>query len=256
MRKAGSRKRYDLVLVHGLLNIHRWSRRFLDRCLEYWESGRVYVVYLNPPADIGHMRLRHGTVTLVGRNDLTAGTGSVDVQVEYLASKVDILRQRCGLSRPFDVIAHSMGGIVARRYMAGHPEEVAALVTLGTPHQGSPLAEDYRWLGTLLKAQDAFANLTPSWIARFNQAHPLDGSGKVYTVRANASCGLNWGVSGELLVGGIHLRWRYNTGSDGLVPAASAVIEGATHIADLDGFNHLDLVRRPEVVDICAPFLP
>ncbi|HEY8415660.1 MAG TPA: alpha/beta fold hydrolase [Thermaerobacter sp.] len=254
--KAAGRKRYDLVLVHGLLNMHRWSRRFLDRCVEHWGSGRVYVVYLNPSMDIWRKRLPRGAVTFIGRNDFTGGTQAVDVQAQYLAAKVAALRRRCGLSRPFSVIAHSMGGIVARRYMAVYPEEVAALVTLGTPHHGSPLAEDYRWLGILLRAQGALANLTPSWLARFNQAHPPGRHGPVYTVRGCGRLGLNWGVLGELLAGGVHLRWRYGTRSDGLVPEASAVIEGAVHIADLHGCDHLDLVRRPEVADLCARYLP
>ncbi|HEY8415794.1 MAG TPA: alpha/beta fold hydrolase [Thermaerobacter sp.] len=220
MKPSGS-KRYDLVLLHGLLNMHRWSRRFLDRCVEHWGSGRVYVVYLNPPMDVWHKCLPHGTV-----------------------------------SRPFSVIAHSMGGIVARRYMAVHPEEVAALVTLGTPHHGSPLAEDYRWLGVLVGARGAFANLTLSWLARFNQAHPPGDHGPVYTVRGYGRPGLNWGVLGELLAGGVHLRWRYGTRSDGLVPEGAAVIDGAVNIADLHGYHHLDLVRRPEVADLCARYLP
>lgn len=255
VRARGS-KSYDLVLVHGLLNIHRWSRRFLERCVEQWGSGRVYVVYLNPPLQIWRKQLGHGTVTFIGRNDLTAGTRTVDVQAQYLAAKVRALRSRCGLSRPFSVIAHSMGGIVARRYMADHPEEVAAVVTLGTPHHGSPLAEHYRWLGSLLGAKGAFANLTPSWLARFNQEHPPDRYGPVYTVRGYGRPGRDWGVLGELLVGGAHLHWLCGTRSDGLVPEGSAVIEGAVHIADLPGYHHLDLVRRPEVADLCARYLP
>lgn len=254
--KARGSKSYDLVLLHGLLNMHRWSRRFLDRCVEHWGSGRVYVVYLNPPMHIWRKQLPHGTVTFIGRDDLTAGTQPVDVQARYLAAKIGALRRRCGLSRPFSVIAHSMGGIVARRYMADHPEEVAAVVTLGTPHHGSPLAEHYRWLGILLRAEGAFANLTPSWLARFNQDHPPGRHGPVYTVRGYGRPGRDWGVLGELLAGGAHLRWLYGTRSDGLVPEASAVIEGAVHIADLTGYHHLDLVRRAEVVDLCARYLP
>ncbi len=59
-----------------------------------------------------------------------------------------------------------------------------------------------------------------------------------------------------MLVGGAHLHWLCGTRSDGLVPEGSAVIEGAVHIADLPGYHHLDLVRRPEVADLCARYLP
>ncbi|MBD3328978.1 hypothetical protein GF357_00585 [Candidatus Dojkabacteria bacterium] len=44
-----------------------------------------------------------------------------------------------GLSNPI-IIAHSMGGLVARAYIANEGE-TALLVTLGTPHLGSPLAK-------------------------------------------------------------------------------------------------------------------
>jgi len=40
------------------------------------------------------------------------------------------------------LVGHSMGGLVARRLLYLHqPENFGRLVTLGTPHQGSPLAD-------------------------------------------------------------------------------------------------------------------
>lgn len=39
-----------------------------------------------------------------------------------------------------DLIGHSMGGLLARKFTIDHSEKVGALVTLGSPHQGAPLA--------------------------------------------------------------------------------------------------------------------
>ncbi|MDL2269228.1 alpha/beta fold hydrolase [Desulfosarcina sp. OttesenSCG-928-A07] len=43
---------------------------------------------------------------------------------------------------PIHIVGHSMGGLVARRMLALYqPENFGRLVTLGTPHKGSPLAD-------------------------------------------------------------------------------------------------------------------
>lgn len=39
-----------------------------------------------------------------------------------------------------DIIAHSMGGLVARRFILEHPGQVAKLITIGTPWLGAPKA--------------------------------------------------------------------------------------------------------------------
>jgi len=50
----------------------------------------------------------------------------------------EFVRQKVG-NRPFDIVAHSMGGLVARIYLRDHEggKRVARLVTMGTPHRGS-----------------------------------------------------------------------------------------------------------------------
>lgn len=65
--------------------------------------------------------------------------GSIRARGERLAAAV---RARFG-DRRVHVVAHSMGGLDAREAIARHglDANVAALVTLGTPHRGSPLAD-------------------------------------------------------------------------------------------------------------------
>ena len=40
---------------------------------------------------------------------------------------------------PIVVVAHSTAGLAARRFAADHPDRVAGLITIGTPHLGAPL---------------------------------------------------------------------------------------------------------------------
>jgi len=70
------------------------------------------------------------------RNETTAG---------YLETKIDEITNATKISK-VDLVAHSMGGLVARSYieMGGYERKnVDQLITLGTPHHGSPLAYLY-----------------------------------------------------------------------------------------------------------------
>jgi hypothetical protein len=82
----------------------------------------------------------------------------------------------------------------------------------------------------------------------------MAGNGKMYTIRGNAD-GNSFGWAGELQIGWQILSKVHETDSDGLVPHASASIEGADHIADFPEYDHYDLVRQPEVVTAAARYL-
>ncbi|HRL76689.1 MAG TPA: alpha/beta fold hydrolase [Candidatus Accumulibacter phosphatis] len=65
---------------------------------------------------------------------------SIDDYVEPLARRIDAVLAQTGADRLL-LVGHSMGGLVARRYLQRcGSARVARLVTLGTPHQGSQLA--------------------------------------------------------------------------------------------------------------------
>lgn len=61
--------------------------------------------------------------------------GEIDGFARQLADLVD---QVAGAG-PVDVVGHSMGGLIAARYMADHPGRVRALVAIGTPFHGTRL---------------------------------------------------------------------------------------------------------------------
>ncbi|MFH1139167.1 MAG: alpha/beta hydrolase [Pseudomonadota bacterium] len=256
-----SSKKYDLVLVHGLLNKHRWSPAFLDVCLRAWGSGRVFVVFTNSAATVETKILNDRRYTAIGRDDHTAGTADIPTQTAYLENAVKILQAGHGLSAHFDLIAHSMGGLVSRHYIHRNPDVVAGLVTLGTPHQGSPLADSFEWAGFFLGAREAIKALRPESAARFNETHPasaarlLDG-GAIQTIRGNCPAGDCFGWGGELALGWRVLKTFYNLDSDGLVPQASALLAGAGHLADFNTFDHQALAREPSVAAAAAACLP
>ncbi|GAB4334325.1 MAG: hypothetical protein Kow0089_03470 [Desulfobulbaceae bacterium] len=253
-------KRFDLVLVHGLSNKHRWSEDFLRECLEIWGSGRVFIVYTGTSSEVLEKEIDSRKIVYAGGDGSDAGRVSIEKQATIMASRIDELEKRYGLRTPFSIIAHSMGGLVARRYIAEHPGEVADLVTLGTPHHGSPLAESFQWMGFFLSATEAIEDLKPENMERFNTAYPvakapLAEGGRIYTIRGVPEGSDCFGWSGELLFGWQVLAKAYDTGNDGLVPEDSALIEGAIHIGDFPGFDHYHLVQRAEVVKKAAEYL-
>lgn len=66
--------------------------------------------------------------------------GSIDDYAPIVAAGVQRLREATGAER-IAIVAHSMGGLAARAYLARHGHDgVAALVTLGSPHRGTWLA--------------------------------------------------------------------------------------------------------------------
>jgi triacylglycerol lipase len=177
------------------------------------------------------------------------GAASIEVRARALAACVD------GAGQRVDILAHSMGGLDARYAIArlGVARRVAALVTIGTPHRGTPMADlTADLLGKLGIARaldlagfdlEALHALTSARMERFNAEVP-DARGVAYrsvvgvvrrTRRANPL----------LLPGYLWLRERAGD-NDGVVPASSqrwgevmAEIE-ADHWAQIGWSRHLD----------------
>jgi len=57
----------------------------------------------------------------------------ISTNISTLESKINTLGD---VPFTWDIVAHSMGGLVARGYARDHPDAIDKLVTLGTPHQG------------------------------------------------------------------------------------------------------------------------
>ena len=68
-------------------------------------------------------------------------TRAVDALADQIAEKLDGLMARHGFDA-LHIVGHSKGGIVARRYVQhyGGDKHVKSVVTLGSPHHGTPTA--------------------------------------------------------------------------------------------------------------------
>ena len=129
-----------------------------------------------------------------------------------------------------DLIAHSLGGLDARYALSklGLATRVRSLVTIGTPHRGTPLAT---WgeagpLGALRKAGKAIGInlhaldwLTPAALEKFNAEVP-DAPGVRYACVVGGIRNESTGV--PLAISPVHHYLRRVAGAnDGLVPIAS-----------------------------------
>lgn len=164
-----------------------------------------------------------GHVVHVARVSPTAGVAR---RAAELAAQVRRIGGRV------NIIAHSMGGLDARYAIAelGLADAVASLVTVGTPHFGTPLADSgasvlgdlqatRRLLGTMGLNLDGLYDLTTPHMAAFNRKvvdHPnvlyasVVGSVNHRLLPVNA-----------LLAPGYAFLWRRAGANDGVVPAAS-----------------------------------
>lgn len=68
-------------------------------------------------------------------------TRSISYLAQHIAEKLEGVCARYGLER-FHIVGHSKGGLIARTYIQSHggDRRVKSLITLGTPHHGTPLA--------------------------------------------------------------------------------------------------------------------
>jgi triacylglycerol lipase len=150
-----------------------------------------------------------------------------------------------------NVVAHSMGGLDARWAIArlGLARKVVSLVTIGTPHLGTPLADlgaglaGRGVLGALRRAGmevAGFHDLTSPRIEEFNRAVP-DARGVHYASVVGAPARRR-DVSPVLVPTFLWLG-QSQGGNDGMVPAASQrwgeVLReiGADHFAQV-GWSH------------------
>lgn len=259
IKKPARQKKYQLLLVHGLANPYKWSDEFLDEVAGCFGSGNVFIIALNKSTAVKTKTVNGKLIYICGDDRVFhAGKDSIETQAGFMKEKTDIL-SNYGLSKNFNIIAHSMGGLISRRYTYLQPGRVVSLVTLGTPHHGSELASDLALIAKIAGSGKAAHELLPDAMKSFNSKYPVSTSpladeGAIYTIDARCD-GKNFGTFGEIYPGYMILSLKYGMQSDGLVPEGSAKIDGATHIASFDGLNHLDLILRREVAEKAVEYL-
>jgi triacylglycerol lipase len=199
--------RYPVVLVHGIvgfdeIKFFRWKRGYFGGIAQHLEAMgvTVHLARLPPLASVPERAAR---------------------LAEFIRS-LDAPR--------VNIIAHSMGGIDARYAITkmGVADKVASLVTIGTPHHGTPLAE-LGQIGPALTARalvkrlglpsDSLDWLTPGQMATFN-VEIADAPNVVY---ASVVCRAGQGLRSRnplLIASHAYIKTRAGT-NDGLVPAWS-----------------------------------
>jgi pimeloyl-ACP methyl ester carboxylesterase len=186
-----------------------------------------------------------------GENNYTAGADFAGTQAYYMKQKISLLQSTKGLSDPFNIIAHSMGGLISREFIHENPFKVKTLVTLGTPHKGSPLAVDCDFVSYFINAVDAVDDLEPGWVQGvFNQEFPAPGplapGGAIYAIGGDADGWDCWGWGGELVLGWNVMMLR-RMDNDGLVPNDLCYMDGIPLVYRFGSYDHYDLVLKPDV---------
>ena len=206
--RGAHRPRYPIVLAHGVMGFD-----------ELRIAGRSHV-YFRGVAD--YLR-GQGLTVYVARVDPSS---SVAERAAQLAEQVRMIPER-----RVNIIAHSMGGLDARFAISklGIGHRVASLITIGTPHHGTPLADHgvsllgnrlrLRALGRLLGMRlDAFDNLTTEYLCTFNR--DVSDAKRVWygSVVGRAPEGP---LTHPVLRPWRHLIQQWTGDNDGLVPVSS-----------------------------------
>lgn len=112
--------RYPIVLHHGLLGFDQIL--FIDY---------FYQIKATLQADGHVVRATH-----------VPTVNSIEVRTEHLARQIDAILAETGAAK-VNIIAHSLGGLDARHLVSvhGYGDRIASVITLGTPHRGTPVAD-------------------------------------------------------------------------------------------------------------------
>jgi pimeloyl-ACP methyl ester carboxylesterase len=179
-----------VLLVHGVLcNRAVWGP--LQRRLRAAGFAPIRAVNLEPPA------------------------AEIDAVAVQLQSELAALRRE-SQGRRVAVVAHSMGGLVARAAMRrGASDSISQLITLGTPHHGSVLA---RFVPG--PAGEQFQPRSP-WLQALNAQESLSA---------------------------VPVTSIYSEHDNLIAPAQSAILEGAESLA-LRSLGHFAMLRSPVALE-------
>jgi predicted alpha/beta hydrolase family esterase len=148
--------------------------------------------------------------------DLEPLFGDLDSYAARVVQELRDLQQR-GNGAPVAIVAHSMGGLVARAALRSlAPGTISRIVTIASPHHGTTIARLFRAFPTRQMRPES------PWLSALNASQ-----------------------EGQLPIPVISI---YSLHDNLIVPARSAVLEGARSHA-LRGLGHLSLLRARESLD-------
>ena len=137
-----------LVVAAGVLTVALVSRTSPAPAREPAAQDRPGPVLLVPGygGGTGSVQALADELTADGRDATVVelpgdGTGDLALSADALGAAVDAARERTGADS-VDLVGYSAGGIVARLWVAdGHADVVRRVLTLGSPHHGTSLAD-------------------------------------------------------------------------------------------------------------------
>lgn len=233
--------RYPVVLAHGLLGF------------DEIRIGRSRHGYFR---GVSERLEKEGCIVHACR---VAKTASIADRAAELAAFV-----RGIPAKRVNLVAHSMGGLDARYALSklGLSGKVASLVTVGTPHLGTPLADlgaglerrarVWSALARLGVTVDAFHDLTTARMGEFNAAVP-DARGVLYASVVGAPPHRRE-VSPILVPSWLWLE-RLAGANDGMVPADSQRWGEVVRRIGADHFAQIGWSRRFDAAELYVELL-
>jgi triacylglycerol esterase/lipase EstA (alpha/beta hydrolase family) len=192
---------WHLPRASAATRIYPDSRQVPVLLLHGYGCNSGYWAHLTPLLDAA--RISHATV------DLEPVAGDIDGYVPLVERAIQDLQKATGAQK-IAIVAHSMGGLVARAWMRAHgAAAVARVITLGTPHHGTALArlglgqnafqmrDDSPWLRALAAGEDAAtrALVTSLYTHHDNIVSPQESS------RLEGARNLEFGGVGHVALG-------------------------------------------------------
>lgn len=228
-----------IVLQHGLFGFGNF------------ELGKIKLSYFHK---IDRALEERGHPLIISR---VHPTGPIRIRAMQLKKTILAEQKRLGIERQrVVIIAHSMGGLDARYMISrlGMADRVEALVTVSTPHRGSPYAD---WciknLGRRLGALKvmnvlgldvrAVSDLTTESCARFNDRIPDRPEVRYFSISAARP----WHRISAFLLPSYKLVHETEGANDGLVSVASA--QWGEHL-DTWPADHLHVINKRFVLEI------
>ncbi|GAB6139139.1 esterase/lipase family protein [Halanaerobaculum tunisiense] len=132
---------YPIIFIHGIAKgVEAWqqianiisNQNYYE--MRYIEEDKVYHNYYGEEVKSWIWSISYYTINPIEESLF----GNLDLYAQRLDKIIDLITQITNKDKVI-LVAHSMGGLVARRYMSLKQEnwnQVHKLLTVGTPHQG------------------------------------------------------------------------------------------------------------------------
>lgn len=250
--------------------IRRWRRPVLNVALDQGTGPVVVLVHgiassyvtfenLVPLLRPGHRVIAVDLLGFGGSPAPAASTFTLEEHVEYLRRTLS----RLGLQKPYVLVGHSMGGLIAGRYAAKHSRDLSGLVLVSPPIYlpaeivGDPVDRAamtiYRRAYNFLRRKKAFTMRNAALLARLSPIkNVLEVNERNWTAFVLS---LEHSIESQTIITDVAsidapIQVVYGTLDPFLVPGAIRIVERMRHVTvqRVEGGDHLIRKRMARVV--------